>query len=620
VAKLYGPDGRLYQPEPRERPLADFLTATSPAVRDRGAYVEIDKEALAAFRKEKSRRLAVTGVPSTPRHLIRDVGGAAVGKGYGRWPHVTMDMLRDQREKAPILQPIHNARNYQVRRMAIPWGGAPTDVGIRVVHKNHTNQKAVQPEGFERYIAQAESILWKPCPSYGVNTLGTFLSLLMEDFLTINHPVVEPIYSKIDSRRIVQWRPVDGGIIWPTLLFVEKWVADNPRWNAGYDSGRIYEADVIDILSGIMQADIGMAEFVCVRDGLVEAIYPPGRLICAPNMNRTDVRFAGYPPSHVEQALSLIAAFISTFQYNADYFTKGMLAEFILGIPAAMHEDDVDAFVDMFRESSQGVKRAHQPPILPIPAGSDKIQKIDLKAPNKDMMFEIWLSLLLSLCTAVYRMDPSSINAKPWDSGGGPKLSEGGGRAEEIALAKEEGLQGDLGHLIDNVLNPLVMRCHPDLRVIAEYGDYDAQKEASINEIRCRTHITRNELRIEQGKDPMGFCLISREEYDAATREDQEKHEDNPWNWPTDTVFATAISGAKQREQQAQMMQQQQQQQPGQDPSQGSPDGYGGSDDGYGGSHPSQDPSPYGSPDGQPLAKASSRTVHVHLHGPRTTQ
>lgn len=624
-SKLLGADGR---PVTSESPLA--AVSRSP-IRDRGSYVEVDKAALATVQRERARKLAITSIPSTPRDMIRDIGGLAVGKGHGRWPHVTFDMLRELRERAPILQPIHQARAYQVRALAQKWSGKRGTVGFRVVHKDYTEHNAKTPDGFDRHIKRFESVLWRPAPSYDVHTLGAALSMLIEDLMTINRPVVELIPSLIDPGRIVQWRPVDGALIWPTLQWLEKWVADNPRWSLGYDRGRLRPEDQIELVSNAIGQDLFGAEFVLVRDGLAEAVYPNGRLKVAPLMNRTDVRFAGYPPSHVEQAIALVSAFISAFDYNTANFTKGMMAEFILGLPADMHDDDIDAFADMFREATQGTARAHQPPILPLPHGKDTIQKIDLKRPNNEMGWTDYMSMNMSLAAAIYRMDMAPLNGKPWDGGAGPKLSEGS-RIEEISLAKEEGLQGDVGHLCDTILTPMAMACHPDLRVIAEYGNYDPEKEARVYELRANNDMTRNEVRMQQGLEPMGFWLPP-DEYDDADDATKQKFDDNVWNWPKDPVFANAIGQAKSRDQQAQMMAQQQ---AGQGPQPGDPheDGFGGYDDGFGGAHPAHDPSPYGAPQGAPqpggapsggaprppgpggaapMAKAV-RTVQVRIH------
>ena len=590
---LYGADGR---PAPRsapdDDPLGDLVRA---GVKDLGDSVQIDKKTLRAVQQEKSRRLAMTSVPRTPRMMVRDAGGLAVAKGHTRNPSITFDFLRRMRDIAPILQPIHQARQYQTRRLAQKWNGQKGRVGIRVVHKDHLEHDAVPPDSIKPYIARFEKMLMRPAPAYKVNTLGAAATLLMEDLLTINRPVVERIPSQVDPRRIVMWAPVDGALIWETLAWVEKWISDNPRWSVGYDRARLSDEDRLDIVSHSLNHDLHGAEYCLVRDGILEAVYPVGRLIVAPIMNRTDIGFAGYPPSHVEQALKLVTAFINTFDYNASLFTKGMLAEFILGIPADMHDDDVDAFVDMFREASQGVGNAWRPPVLPLPHGTDTITKIDLKSNPVEMGFETWLSLLLSQVCAVWRMDPSTINAKPWAAGGSPALSEGN-RTEEIGLAREEGLQGDFGHICENVLTPLAQTCHPDLMVIAEYGNYDPLKEAQVYELRGKTDMTRNEIRLENGLKPRKPWLAD-EDYDTATPEEQKAHDENLWNMPTDPGFTGAFNQGKQREQMAMMQPPQGQGQPA-NPGDGYDDGFGGKDDGFGGTLQTHDPAPYGTPQG----------------------
>lgn len=583
---------------------------------DRGQTIEITKDLLQRAREIRARRHAIASVPSTPRHLQRTVGGVAVAKGHGRNPWLSMDRLRDEREASPLLGSIHNARQYQLRRMARKWDGTPGHVGIRVVHKDHTDWKSTPPAGFDRWIKQFESVLWNPSPTYRYNTLGSALAALEEDMLTINRPVVELIPSLLNPRRIVQWRPVDGALIWDTLQWVEHWKAENPRWSGGYDRRRLSPDDTLDLISYQINHDLHGAEHVLVRDGVAEAAYPPGRLIVAPIQNRTDVRFVGYPPSHVEQAIAYIRGFLNVFEYNTNLFTRGMLSEIAIGIPADLHDDDAIALRDMFRESTQGVDRAHQPVFLPIPRGGGKIEVVRLKDNPRDMGFETLASLMMAGTASIYRMHLSTIGAKAWAAGGANPLSEGN-ETEQIALAQEEGLQGDMGHLIDEFLTPMAQRCHPDLRVIAEYGDFDPQKEASIYEIHAQIDMSRNEVRIERGARPRGFYL-SDEKYETASDDDRQKHDDNPWNWPTDQTFAGAIGQTKMRDMQ-QAQQAPQPAGPGQEDN-----GFGGQDDGFGAAGTDQ-ASPYGQPEqpdqanqppaqaGSPLAKGV-RTVHIHIH------
>ena len=568
---LLDPNGRPY---PKGEPLEELQAL---GVRDLGDRYDVPKEVVDRLRRDQARQIAVSAVPSAPRFLHRDGQGLALSKQSARWPHIGHDMLRDLRDRAPILQPIHIARQYQIRRLAQRWMGKKGQIGWRVVHRSHFEHDATPPADIKPFIARFERMLEEPSITYGVPTLSDALTMLWEDLATINRPAIEVIHSSVDSRRIVQWRPIDGALIWPTLRYVEHWKAQNPTWSTGYDTTRLRDTDMIEIVSHALQRDLFGAEYCLVREGIVEALYPRGQIVVGSLQNRTDIRYVGYPPSTVEQALGLVAAFVNTFDYNASYFTKGMLAEFILGIPAEMHPDDIDAFVDMFRESTQGVGTAWRPPILPLPAGQ-QFQKIDLKPSNKEMMYEVWMSLLLALTTACYRMDPSTINGRPWAAGASPGLSEGN-RTEEIGLAKEEGLQGDMQHLIDHVLNPLARRCHPDLRVVFEYGDNDETKEAAYYEVRTRVDMTRNEARLAQGLGPLGFWL-TREHYENGSDEERAKFDQNPYNMPADSSFAQMVKAQSQADLQKKAMEQYGQQ-PGQP--QG---GFGEPDDGFGGGEP----------------------------------
>lgn len=626
---LYGPDGKPINSGSRKgKGKLSALDALSQmgVVQDDNGNLVVPKNVLKRVRNEDLRRVAISSVPSTPRYMLRDAGGVGVPKGGGMHPSpITMQTLRRLRERAAILNSIHSARTYQIRRMARPWPGKKGEVGYRVVHKDHYESNAEPPESIKPFIKRFASMLDRPSPSYKINTLGTFLTLCWEDLATINRPVVEVIHSLIEPDRVVQFRPVDGAIVWETLLWAEKWKNDNPNWNRGYEAAALTADQELDLVSHAIGWDLHGSDYALVRDGVLESVFPPHKLIVAPIRNRTDVNTTNYPPSHVEQALEIIATFINTWDYNAHYFTRGMLAEFAIGVSGDLHDEDIDAFVDMLRESTQGVQQAWQPPIIPLPIDG-AISKIDFKANNREMMFETWLSLLIASLCAIYRMDTSTINAKPWDGGGGGGLSEPS-RHDEIALAKEEGLQGDIQHLTDNILNPLARRCHPDLRVIWEYGDFDPHKEAQIYEIRSKVEMTRNDVRMAQGMTPMGFWVPSEEVKDLSD-EDETEYNTNIWNWPADPGFASAVNQAAQLKQQSEQMAQyggggEPGAPPGEPPpgEEGQPppdegDGFGGpaeaQDDGFG--QPAGQ-APYGQPPMEKGRRATgwpTPTVYVH--------
>lgn len=561
--------------------------------------VDLSPEALQAIRDARLREVSMSRVPSTSRYLARDAGGVGVRKGSGSpFDSLSMEALRLIRERAPILQGIHAAREAQVRRLSVKWSGRRGDVGWRVVHKDANAINARPPHGFAPWIKRFEGILEAPAPAYGLTSTSPLFTMLEEDLLTLNRPILEVIPALYDHKRVVAFRPVDAGIVWPTHAWMDRWIQDNPGWRGVWTDRAMSEDDALDLLSEKMELDLRIAEWCLVRDGLVEATYDRTQLIVAPVMNRSDVRFAGYWPSRVEQATEIVLTFINTWEYNAGFFTRGMMAEFALGVSGSVVGDQLDAFRDNFREATQGVRKAWQPPIMELPDGG-ALTKIDLKPANREMMYEVFQSLQIALATAIYRMDPSTVNARPWDGGGGGHLGGDSGRGTEIALAKEEGLSSDMQHLCEGIFTPVAQRCHPDLRVVMEYGDFDPHKEAEIYEVRARVSLTRNEVRLAEGLEPLGFWCPP-EKYAGLSDADKKKWDDNLWNMPADPGFVQA------KQQAAQMEMQAAQQAAGGDPN--DPDGGGEPppDDGFGQPDEGQDDGfgnpPAGAPFGQPPA------------------
>jgi hypothetical protein len=545
--------------------------------------LKIGADVVKTLRDRAIRETTTTRVPSTPRYMFRDGGGVGVKKGASRWDVLQIETLRNIREQSPLLNAIHSARHHQIKRLSQQWNGRRGEVGWRVVHKDHLEHDSKPPDMIEPYIRTFTEMLRKPSPRY-CPTTAQLMGQLEEDYLTINRPVVEKLYSDLDPTLVVGFRAVDGGLIWPTMRFLERWTQDNPRWTLGYERTKLTGDDVLAILSDKLGHDLHTAEYCLVREGVLEAVYEPHRLIVAPDMNRTDIRYAGWPPSYVEQAAEIVLGFLNTWEYNSSFFTRGMMAEIIIGVTGNINDEDIDAFVDMLRAATQGHGKAWQPPVMPLPQDG-AITAIPLKTNNKEMGFETWLSLMISLTCGVYRMDPTVINAKPWDGGQGGGLSAPN-REKEIALAKEEGLQSDFAHLKCGMLDVLAAEVHPDLRVIAEYGDFDPMKEAQIYEIRSKCEMTRNEVRLAQGMEPQGFWLAP-DQYKVATPEQKAAHDENQWNMPADPAFANALNQSR-----MQKMMAAQGQQPG-------ADGFGGQQpgaaDGDGFGQP-KEKTPFGAP------------------------
>lgn len=574
-----------------------------------GDYLRIRREDLEAFKlakgdqasdadTEKQRStFAVSSFPSTPRFLQREAGGFAVRRGAHR-NALSMDALRIMRDRSLIFAPIHRARQHQIRRLCEPWNGDRTKVGVKVVHKDWNQQDSDPPAGFERYVKQFEEVLWRPSEQYGYLTLGDALAELEEDLLTLNRPAIEVMHSIIDPRRILEWRPVDGGLVWPTLHYVEHWWSQNPMVH-GWARGQLLPKDRVELLSEKLRVDLAAMDYCLVREGIAEAWYPKDRLIVGPWRNRTDVTFAGYPPSALEEAIPWAAAFADAVEFTSGYLSKGIFLDYILGLPATMHPQDADAFLDMLMEMHSGVKNRGRVATIALPPGAENaLQRIPLQPEFNEMGFASMISLCQStIASGIYRMHPSTIGGRPWDAGGGSRLGEGN-QTMEIGLAQEEGLRSDMGHLVSRFLNELARRCHPDLRVYVHYGDFDAQKEAVIIQTRTQSTMTVNEGRLAENLPPLGFWIPDAE-LNRADDEERAQYSDNPYNHPM-PICMQLLQAKVQQNAQQQMMQQQMQQQQAQAAMGGDFTQF-------------EDPEP--PPQGQPMNKAAPRTVTLHIHG-----
>lgn len=523
---------RKLPPEEYEGKLAQ-MTSLTPDGR-----LEIDPRAMDLVRLQQARHMTLSAVPGVQANLMRSAGGAGLERGHSA-PQLPMNVLRQVRESSGLLQSIHAARHAQVQRMSQKWSGVPGAVGWHVYHKDYFDPNREVPSGFDRYIRAFENMLRSPAPSYGYTTTADLLVPLAEDLLTINHPVVQVLHLATDPTCMVGFKPEDGGIIWPTLAWLELWrKREGAGGGARVAANARTDAELLEIASIAMDFSLYGAEYVLVRDGMCERKYTRDELIVAPQITRTDIRYAGYPPSKVDEAIASVIAAIDGFGFNHNFFTTGLIIDTFFAMSGDYTENDVQAFMGMLTDAATKTGRAHQVPVIPMGQSGD-IKPVKIKDNPTDMAFETWMSYLSNQVLAVYRMDPSTVNIKPWGGGSTGGLSEAN-RTTEIALAKEEGLQALLTHIAAKCLEPLAQRLHPDLRVRFEFGDYDPVKAAAVAEVRTRVDMTRNEARMERGQDPFGVCLTPKE-YDEATPEEQRAHDANPWNWPTDASFATAM-------------------------------------------------------------------------------
>jgi len=491
-------------------------------------------------------------VPGRPLLSPTFQGFAAVGKGQGLGAAgITYQLLRNIRERSVVLQAIHSARHAQMRAFSVRSYGTPGEIGWRVVHRDWRNPRARVPESVQKHIDRASRKLTAPSRMHQNFTMGDVLVQLWEDFATINRPALEVLRN--DDGAWTGLRPVDGAKVWDSTAWLSLWASGAGRKHLdrpGLDSNAM-----LQIASEQLGADLtqlARSRYLWVENNTTVKPLDADNMVVGAARTRTDVAYGPYTPGYVENALEIGVAVANVWEFNSSYFSTGMTSDVLLLFKDGMSSRAYAQMTRSLRENTQGVSKAHQPAFMEVPNPTQDVHSLNVSGrTNKEMQFEIWTSMLFALACAIYRMDPSTINTKPWDGGSGPSLNAPS-REREISLAKEEGLRTDLRHLISAMLTPVVQEEHRDLELHLDDGTFDPGKALELNSKAVQTTDTPNEIRVREGKRPLGF-FIHDDQWDDASDADKEKHEANVYNH-----IANATMNGR-----AQFMAMQQQQQQG---------------------------------------------------------
>lgn len=454
------------------------------------------------LRLQRLRESATTAVPRTPRFLMRDLGGVASSKeaAPGDGVNLPFRALRRLRYRSPFFNVLHNACAFGFRSHGKRWDRREGSTGWQVCDRRWRDPNHVTRPHLIPYIQRVQAILDEPSARYCPN-LADLIAAVGEDLLTINRPAMEVLRSNLDPSIVVGIKPIDGALIYEAADYIQHWITTHPEV---FNRKGMRAGDALDLLCNIMDADLTTARHILVREDLmVEKAFEPGRIICRPVIKYTDIDFAGYPRSYIEEALELAGALWHTFKHQTNLFTEGMWAEFFLAVSGDYSGEAVDLFLEDLREATQGYKRAGRPPVLQIDEGD--VKRVDLKDAPRDMVFPSWTSLLLNLLTAVYRRDPSVINIGAWEGGSGPILSAPS-RSLEIALSRSEGHLSDIDH-IGEMLTEFARMCHPDILVRAVTAEDDLARRADLDEKQMGVWKTPNEIRLEHGFRPKGYWV-----------------------------------------------------------------------------------------------------------------
>ena len=532
MSRFPEPDGGAPAPARVHEALSSWLG-------EHGSDMRLPPELADAVRERfAARQGPVSQVPSLPiLQPVAGVGGA-VSRGHGLGPSgLTFETLRSVRERSPIFQAIHRARQAQMRAFGVESFGNKGEVGWRIIHRDFKNPRAEVPRSIKPYIERATRLFRRPAPRYNVHTVGDLLAGTWEDFATLNRPMVELLRHPDGS--IGGVRVPDAANIWETSTWLMRWARGETARALFSRYPGLTPEQQLHVASEHLGVDVVGSRYVYVESGVPFHALRERDLLIGTALTRTDNRYGPYPPGYVEDCLEVALHIVNAFEYNGSFFTTGMTNDVVLLIKDTLGDQALRSFVQALTEATQGVQNAHRPAVLPV-QNPDAVKSLNVFGrSSRDMQFEVWDGVLWAIGCAIYRMHPSTINRRSSDAGASPSLNAPS-EQKQIALAQEEGLRSDLRHLVEALLTPAVQEIHPDLIVQIDDGVYDPEKQGRINEVELRTRQTPNELRVADGQRPIGD-YVAPDDWDDATDEERKAHERNPNNWIQNPTLVQAL-------------------------------------------------------------------------------
>lgn len=241
-------------------------------------------------------------------------------------------------------------------------------------------------------------------------------------------------------------------------------------------------------------------KYVQVINSVPQAFFPDGTLVFDYQNPRSDVRFAFYGYSPVEQAIDLVASTINTFNYNAGFFTENKLPRGMLLVDGNVSQEAVETMEDYICDMMSGPTSSQwHVPIIPSGDKDGSIKWVPLGGTNKEMEFQNWLDFLTSGVVALFgcsidELGLHSQKSQPvFDHGKGPEIEESKGLV----------LGNTLGFL-QQYVNKILALAIPGWEIeFVGYEKTDPQKLLDLAKGEVESYKTLNEVRKEKGLKPL---------------------------------------------------------------------------------------------------------------------
>lgn len=297
------------------------------------------------------------------------------------------------------------------------------------------------------------------------------------------------------------------------------------------DAARVYLTDPNNGLQGIMQEGwtpefneaVSRTNFggldnifaLYTKDGRPVGAYTHRDLLYPVRNPTSDENYYGYGSPEIEDLMRIATAFLNALTLNErsisdNSIPRGLMA-FFGDIPASKFEQIRMDIANMYT----GSQNRFRMPMVNIPADQGVgVQFLNTGDPVDEQLYARWITFLVAISCAMWRIDPSELNFESYSVSGKSTLG-GDDAAEKIANSKDKGLTTLLGFYkktlneILNIIDPSVCLEWTGLNITKE--DYQKQQDSILlyGEARQRQGLPTENLPELLKNAPMNPALIS---------------------------------------------------------------------------------------------------------------
>jgi len=457
-----------------------------------------------------------------------------------------MPLLYEAAEKSFIDAILIRARVDQMKRI---WqkanSGKAKEVGFRVVHDRHDDPDYKGSKNDDERCREMEKLIANPTPAEYSELyphqirphtgIKDFVSVCTKAELIIDRKVMLR-YKRRDGQGYAAYHWLPGETIKPVDESLRAWAKKNEK------DGKVTAAS-IEKMSYATGFDLARSAYVQLVDGMIVGAYTDEEISVHISNPSDRLNRFGYGTSKLELSLDVTTTLLMAWTYNKEMF-KTNYPEAIMTIAGDFDAEGLQAFKQQMMSEAGGVGNNWRLPI--IPAGemdSFKLETHKLRDTPKDMLFDTLFRMLVMFKAAAYGAHPSTLNLE-MDSGQGGGSLNSPDPASEIEFSKEQGLMPALGDLCDWQTDAIVKPRYDDLKIVIVGLNPEDEKQAT--EIRVQKvgkWKTKNEARMEEGDQPLGFYLPP-EQYNKLQEGDpkKEQYDANPWNYPADVPIPNYLN------------------------------------------------------------------------------